>query len=150
MKDNLMQEVLVDYNNVYLLEKYTWSINSEGYIVAWKPKEFNQKREKLFLHRLIMQCPKNMEVDHINGNKLDNRRSNLRIVTHHQNLMNRSVTKNNHLGVKGIRKMGNKYQARIGINKKNICLGTFSTLQEAIEIHTQAINKYHKEFGRIK
>lgn len=67
------------------------------------------------------------DVDHINGDGLDNRKNNLRIVSHAKNMLNRQ-------GIHGIKKVpSGKYQACIGINYKGIYLGTFNTYEEAKE-----------------
>ena len=101
------------------------------------------------LHRFIINCPENMIVDHINGNVLDNRRSNLRICTKHQNTMNKIVT--NTSGYKGVswHKRDKKWQAQIKINYVNIHLGLFSTPELAHKAYCEAAIKYHGEFARF-
>ena len=78
-----------------------------------------------------------MEIDHINGDKLDNRRTNLRIVTPRQNQQNKKIHINGHLP--GTHQHKGKWQARIWINKKSNYLGTFSTPQEASAVYQEAI-----------
>lgn len=62
----------------------------------------NKKNKRIYMHRLIMNTPEKMQTDHINGNKLDNRRNNLRICTQSQNNMNRKISKLNTSGYRGI------------------------------------------------
>lgn len=99
----------------------------------------------------IDNIPKDKFVDHINGNILDNRRSNLRICTHQQNCVNKPSTKE---GYKGIYKLpSGRYQARIS-NKSNkskpvICIGTFDTENEAAEAYNKKALELHGEFARL-
>ena len=85
----------------------------------------------LLMHRLIMNAPKGVVVDHINKNGLDNRMSNLRLATYVQNAANRGPDKRNLLGIKGVSKRREKYKARIFDNGKQIFLGSFDTKEEA-------------------
>lgn len=91
------------------------------------------------MHRMITDCPKGMHVDHINGDSLDNRRSNLRICTHQENMRNRKPlltkrSKSKFLGV-DLNRSGKKWTARIGLNNKKIHLGTFSNEFDAARIY---------------
>ncbi len=88
------------------------------------------------MHRLIMDCPDGMDVDHINGDGLDNRRENLRIVTRSQNLRNRKTFKNSKSGFKGVifNPVNGKWKAIIN-------LGTFDTSEEAAKAYDEAIKK---------
>ena len=125
---------LIDIDDVDKIKNYKWCLKAQGYIHS------GSKSKIINLHRLIMDCPDDMVVDHINHNKLDNRKSNLRICTHHQNSMNISKHSNNTSGVSGInwRKDEQKWVARIGINNKRLFLGYFNTKKEAIEARKQA------------
>ena len=86
----------------------------------------NRKGEKL--HRILLNCPKGMVVDHINGNTLDNRRSNLRVCSQLENTQNRTRRKSK-FG-HGISKNGNSFSAEIMINNKRF-RKTFPTLEQA-------------------
>ncbi|WP_252233758.1 HNH endonuclease [Clostridium sp. ZS1] len=79
------------------------------------------------MHRFIMNPPSNKLIDHINGNKLDNRKCNLRIVNKSQNAMNSKKPKNNTSGVKGVYwdKRSKKWEASIQVNMKKKSLGYF-------------------------
>ena len=90
------------------------------------------------LHRVIAQraygnIPSDKEVDHINGCSLDNRRSNLRIVTHSENLKNGKKRSNNRSGVAGVywHKASGKWCARINSQGRQIHLGYYDTLEDA-------------------
>ena len=97
---------------------------------------------------MILDKPKNFVVDHINGNKLDNRRSNLRICTCKENLRNVSASKNNktgHLGI-SLTKFG-RYRARIMVDGKEIRLGNYVNLEDAIKARKKAEIKYFGEYS---
>jgi len=110
-------------------------------------------RKHLFLHRYILNPPKNMIVDHINGDLLDNRRCNLRICTIQQNSMNRRIGKNNTSGFKGVskikRKFVDRWTATIEHNQKSIFLGIYKTKLKAAKAVDNAYKKYFGEFARL-
>lgn len=110
-----------------------------------------RNRPVLYMHRFLMQAPKGMEVDHINGNTLDNRRANLRICTRSQNAMNTKVKSTSTTGIKGIGwHKGNKaWRIRIVVNGNRFERYT-RTLQEAQGIYRKLEAKYHGEFGYYK
>lgn len=88
------------------------------------------------------------DIDHINGNKTDNRISNLRQATRSQNNANKPKQKNNTSGYKGVCRGKSGWEARIRVNKKPIFLGVFSMKEEAAYWYNYASEYYHKEFGR--
>jgi len=87
-------------------------------------------------------------IDHINGNRLDNRISNLRVVSKSQNAQNSLIRKDNSSGVKGVSwcKMMKKWFAYININKKRTKVGYFDNLSEAAKAVSEARESIHKEF----
>lgn len=93
----------------------------------------------------------NEQIDHINGNKGDNRIENLREASHSQNNHNRPNYRNNTTGFKGVhtRKDYNKFLARIRINGVAIHLGVFDTAEEASAAYRQAAIKYHKDYAAV-
>lgn len=93
----------------------------------------NNKRD--YLHRHIMDAPKGCEVDHIDHDRMNNCRNNLRICTHQQNQCNQPLQANNTSGVTGVRfyKARNKYVARIKYFGKDIHLGYYESFLEAIQ-----------------
>jgi hypothetical protein len=109
---------------------------------------FNYK--KYASHRIIWKLyykkdvPCDMEIDHINGDKSDNRVSNLRLVTMNQNMMNKKKYSSNQSGIVGVAKRSdtNSWRAQISVNGKAIKLGSFKTREEAINARLAAENKY--------
>jgi hypothetical protein len=104
----------------------------------------------VLLHRYLVNIPykSNMIVDHINGNPLDNRKSNLRITTQSVNSQNRHKQKTNKSGYPGIiihkLKSGKySYRAYIQSNSNFLWLGSYETLKEALKVRSDAVNKMH-------
>ena len=75
---------LVDDDDYDYLSQFIWTQGVSGYIVRSKRRK-EQSSQNLSMHRIITECPKGLTVDHINFNKLDNRKENLRIVTREEN-----------------------------------------------------------------
>lgn len=130
---------LFDKEDYDKIKETKWYYDKNGYVCSCNE----------WLHRVITDCPKGMEVDHINHNTLDNRKSNLRICTHQENLMNQNLNKNNKSGNKGVcySKSINKYVATIGFKGKTINLGSYSTIDEAISVRKEAELKYFKQYS---
>ena len=109
------------------------------------------KFHTLYLHRVILNAPKGMMVDHVNGDKLDNRRENLRLCTSKQNAYNKGLTTSNRSGFKGIHwdAERNRWRARICIDGKEKKLGRFLTAELAHKAYCEAALKYHGEFANF-
>jgi hypothetical protein len=107
------------------------------------------KRKIVRMHRIIMQPPSDMEVDHKFHNRNDNRKEFLRIVTSSQNSMNVNLKSNNPSGIIGViwNKSCKKWQPRIKVNNKLIYLGLFKNKEDAIKIRLQAEKEYFKEYA---
>lgn len=95
-------------------------------------------RKTIYMHRLIMKTPAGIECDHVYHNTLDNRKSELRNVTHSQNIINQDARKNNKLKIKGVYTHHKKFRAVITKNGRQILLGTFNTPEEAREVYEKA------------
>ena len=136
------REFIFDLADLEVVSKHTWQVytttNGKDYVRC--------ATLKTPLHRFLLKPQKDYVVDHINGDTLDNRRSNLRVCTHTQNMFNQKLRSNNTTGVKGVTRCGNKYRATIRVNRKDIHLGMYNTLEEAKEKRIEAEKKYFGEF----
>lgn len=142
---------LVDYEDYVVLSRYKWLAlkHYNSYVAARGVYNKETKKVKtVLMHRIITNCPNNFQVDHKNGNVLDNRKHNLRICTAKQNCQNRKTRIDNKLRVKGVTKKNNKFAATIYINKKQIWLGVFDTIKQATMAYNKAAIKYFGEFAR--
>lgn len=144
--------VIVDDEDFDWLSKYHWIEHCNGYAFRLPPRQRGKERNQIFMHREILRVPKGMFSDHINGNRLDNRRINLRIATSSQNNANKRISIHNKLGVKGVRfdKDRNKFRARAKINGKEVHAGRFNTLEEAKEAYRKVATELHGEFARFE
>src|SRR5258705_13379826 len=109
------QVALVDLEDFDRVNQYKWCFVKHGYAVREASKKEGAKR--IYMHRFIMSAPKDLEVDHINGNGLDNRKGNLRIVTSEQNKWN----KHNKISGINYHKRDNLWISRITTNGKKKC-----------------------------
>lgn len=119
-----------------LVKEQHWYLGQNGYIYS--------SETKVLLHRYIMKPPSGYIVDHINRNKRDNRRENLRLANKSLNAFNSKIYKNNKTGVTGVyfRKDTKKWTAEIKVNYRKICLGCYETKEEAINVRKKAEQKY--------
>lgn len=134
---------LEDYDKI---KDYCWYIHKSGYVVSSN----NDSRQTIKMHRLILDCNDDLTPDHIHGKdtRNDNRKSNLRIVTHSQNMMNRKLS-NNKSGVTGVfwDKNINKWLAYINVDKVRHYLGSFDSFENAKSVRKKAEEKYHGEYS---
>lgn len=103
----------------------------------------------IMMHRLITGAPKGMDVDHINRNGLDNRRSNLRVCSRSNNNANTGPQRNNKFGYKGVWAKKNKYRSCIHANNKTIHLGYFDTPEEAARAYDAKAKEIFGEFALL-
>lgn len=149
------QTCLIDACDYDLVKDYRWYYRkpkkaNSGYVLTSIPN--NGKRKTLQIHRLIMNCTdRKMQIDHINHNGTDNRRSNLRICTNQENIMNTSKHKDNTSNYKGVsfHKQANKYRAEITFNKKRIHLGLFEDVISAAHAYDNKALELYGEFANL-
>ncbi len=110
----------------------------------------NGKSKAIYLHRFLMDAPDGLEVDHISGDGLDNRRDNLRLATHTQNAQNQRRRRDNTVGFKGVWRCvsGLKWRAMIQEGGTRKHLGYFTTPEAAHAAYTEAANRLWGEFAR--
>lgn len=129
-------------------KEYRWRVDKEGYAYT------RTRREGTFYYhrRAFPNCPDGKMRDHIDGNRLNNTRANIRFVTPGQNMHNRGVSSNNKSGCNGVyfHKDTGKWAAEIKADNKKIHLGLFSTKEAAISARKQAEIEIYGEYRRIK
>lgn len=133
---------LFDKENLDLVKSHTWSI-ARGYVRTVI------KGKTVYFHRLVLGAD-DEEVDHINMDRLDNRKANLRLATHAENQRNRCMHRDNKSGFKGVclDSRSGKYFAYINADKKRTYLGYFVSKEEASKAYDNAALKLHKDFAR--
>lgn len=148
------QIAIVDDGDFDWLSKHTWCayrhVKSGKYYA-----HTSIHRKATPMHRMILDLKRGdgRACDHINGNGLDNRRSNLRLATQAENCRNTKLRKNNTSGYRGVslcrhRPFG-KWIARIGINGTVKTLGYFDRIEDAIKVRNAAAIALHGEFARL-
>lgn len=139
---------LVDDEDYELLNRFKWHY-ANGY--ARRNWWYGGKSHMVRMHHFVLPLRDGLMCDHINGNGIDNRKCNLRLVTKSQNMMNRGKQKNNTSGYMGVslHRTTKKYRAFIKKDRKQIHLGLFETLREAAYAYNEAAKKYHGEFALL-
>lgn len=143
---------IVDDCDYEILSKYKWHASQGKYAVTWS-REGNGNRYQIKMHRLILELTDNaFQVDHIDGNGLNNLRSNLRICNGSENLRNRGKQKNNKSGFKGVNfhRQTKKWRSEICIKGKSYHLGLFITPELAHEAYKKSSIELHGEFARAE
>ncbi len=152
-------KVFLDDEDYEWAKKFKWNI-SNGYAKRY------ENRKGILMAREIMNFPAGMDVDHIDRNRLNNRRSNLRVATKTQNAKNKTSLEGStskylgvHLNVAKCTRVTKKYgmkqyisyswRARICTNKKYVHLGYFKTESLAALAYNEAAKKYHGEFASL-
>jgi hypothetical protein len=144
------EEFYFDLEDYDKIKDYCWFINI-GYVKT--NININNIQKQIFLHSLIIFKNNNLlDIDHIDGNPLNNRKYNLRICTHQQNGMNMKIPSHNTSGFKGVTwcKDKNKWRAQIKLNQKMIYLGYYKNKEDAIDARIEAEKKYFGEYSLLE
>lgn len=143
---NKGEKFYLDSEDFEKIKKYCW-VKHSGYIETRTP----DSNYSLKMHRFLMNATKtNQIIDHISRDTTDNRKSNLRIVTVRENSFNAGERINSTSGIRGIswRSDNKKWRVRIGIDYKEISVGNFEKLEDAIVARISAEKKYYGEYAR--
>lgn len=140
------EEFYFDLEDYEKIKDYCWRINSDGYVVT----SINSTHSTIKFHRLVMDVLNipAIQVDHIYHSKNDNRKSQLRLVNSQQNQCNTLLAKDNTSGYKGVywHKKHNQWEALISYNNKQIYLGLYTNIEDAIKARKEAEEKYFGEY----
>lgn len=144
---NCEKYIMVDDEDYDYLNQFNWTV----YLDYKKFYAHRNVKKKIYkMHRVILNIfDKNISVDHIDGDGLNNQKANLRACTQQQNSRNRSKQRNNSSGFKGVtwHKGDKKWQAQVLINRKMKYLGSFSSAEEAAKVYDEFVIKTFKEFA---
>lgn len=156
IKLNHNKYALIDDDQFSKISEYKWSymtvykgITNIGYV--YTSTCHKNKKSKIYLHRLIMNAPKNTQVDHINHDTLDNRKINLRICTNAQNQFNQKVhTFKKSSKYKGVffHKQSSTWRSQIGFMNKIHHLGAYPSEIEAAKAYDKRAKELFGEFAR--
>ena len=132
---------IIDIDDVERCKPYKWVIRGDGYVSA----KIEGKGVKL--HRFINKTPKGKHTDHLNRDRLDNRKSNLKTLEQNDNNKNKGKYKSNKTGKTGVLLHGGRYYASMKYNKINYKLGSFDNFEDAKKAREEAEIKF---YGYIK
>lgn len=144
--------VFIDDEDYEHLSQFTWHLSKNGYVSRsyWKS---NQTNGTIYMHRLIMDAPKGMDVDHKDMNRFNNQKSNLRIATRSQNMAN-SPARSGHSKYKGVSKLANiklkkPWLSYIRVEGKMYYNGYYETENEAAHIYNQFAEQVFGNFAYL-
>jgi len=145
-------EAVIDADKAEFIGQWNWHASpSRSNVYALRSTEIKGKYIGFRMHRVLIGAPDHLHVDHINGDSLDNRIENLRLVTNHQNCFNRKINSNSTSGLKGVtwNKKDQRWRAQIRFDGEKIFLGNYKCPNEAYAAYCKASADLHGEFGRI-
>ena len=145
---------LVSDEDFVFLMKWVWGVDTHGYASRIDYSKGVKMSKRISMHRLITNAPKGMDVDHINGIRLDNRRENLRLCTRAENCRSRPQSKvRGQTGFIGVvlssDKRRKRYQAKIKMNGRTVYLGRYFTAEEAARVRDEKAKELHGEFATL-
>lgn len=140
--DSIGNKFYFDLDDYHTIKDIYWSKNRNGYFRGF----LNGK--EVILHRIIMGIEdENLYIDHINHDRADNRKNNLRIVTPQQNSMNKISSKENRVLGVTLDKKTNKWKVLIGYKNRKIYLGYYENFDDAVRVRREAEMKYFGEYA---
>ena len=150
LRDNI--NALIDNKDYPLVKDWKWSLSSTGYAVRRQRFGLRKlgKGKMVYLHRFILNAPRRAKIDHINGNKLDDRRKNLRFARQIDNNCNRPKFKGSYTSIyKGVYfdKQGGKWRARIKYKGKTYRLGDFKIERHAAMAYDMWVGSIQGKFA---
>jgi hypothetical protein len=149
--------ILIDDEDYERVLKYSWRIKvvkvkGGGRVVKYAQAHspmLNGKRVTIRMHRLILNAPTGVQVDHIDGNGLNNQKSNLRFATSSENMQNSKAKAGAASKFKGVcwNKNESKWVVRIFVDGKRMCLGQYTDEAQAAKVYDKAAREFFGEFA---
>jgi len=149
------QTIIIDDEDFEKVKGYTWVLNfrkNRNVFYAERTRTKDKDKKNFRMHRLIMDCPEGMTVDHINRNTLDNRKENLRICSNKENVRNSKKRKDGITSkYKGVHyaKKRDVFVSQITVDKEHKFLGHFKNEEDAAIAYNNAAIKYFGEFANL-
>lgn len=144
---------MVDDEDFEEMSKYNWSCGGRysGKVYARRVTKSKGVQKSIYMHRVLMRPEPGMLIDHIDGNTLNNQKSNLRVCNHRENIRNGKNRTTNRSGFKGVSFIAAKkrYAAHIKHNYKSIYLGYFHNPKEAAVTYNMAAIYLFGEFAKL-
>ena len=143
------ESALVDDSDYDWLRQWRWLLVGPGY--AGRFDRLDGTSRLIYMHRLLINAQPGQHVDHINGDRLDNRRANLRLVTNTQNQQNKRTPSHNTSGHKGVcwHKGSGKWHVRITVNGKRLHLGYTRDRETAARLYDAAARRFFGEYAHL-
>lgn len=145
---------LVDDSDYAWLSSFRWCYSSDGYAVNYYRDDYGRSRKRS-MHRLLMAAilkqfvPPELQVDHINHNRIDNQRQNLRLATRSQNQAYKMLQANNSTGYKGVIWSKNRWEVRIRYQGRKLYLGRYDDPIQAASVYDGSARLLYQEFAGL-
>ena len=133
----------VDDEDYERIAQHKWHVAAKGYASR------HEGSSKVYMHREVLAAPMGFVVDHANGDRLDNRRANLRLCTHSQNSANMRLLGRNTSGFKGVTRQDNRWKAQLYHHGRNYHLGLFDSPVAAALAYNNAAKVHFGPFAHL-
>ncbi len=140
---------VIDDSDLAIISRYTWSYNKQTRYACCNVGP-NGHTHPIPFHSMLINAPKGMYIDHINGDRLDNRRANLRVITPTQSRLNSAAKRTNTSGYKGVTLTSwGKWAAEIWPNSKHVLIGYFDDKVAAALAYDAKAKELYGEYARL-